>query len=109
MSEVCPKCGAAKKTGPGYYVPNFECGSNVEPFEEIDFNQTPECRIAELTDIVLNMIHDIEDLASNSEGIAGLHKNGDVATWDDLIDGHMKLWLLGLSRAKESVERKWQV
>jgi hypothetical protein len=29
----------------------------------------------------------IDDLVRNSEGIAGLHQNGDVALWDELLTG----------------------
>jgi len=29
----------------------------------------------------------IDDLVRNSEGVAGLHQNGDVAPWDELLTG----------------------
>lgn len=32
-------------------------------------------------------------LAEESEGVAGLHQNGDVATWDELFDGEFSSWL----------------
>lgn len=36
----------------------------------------------------LQRLHtDVEALMADSEGVAGLHHNGDVATWDDLAEG----------------------
>ena len=33
------------------------------------------------------LIFDIKALAAESEGVAGLHQNGDVAPWSDLLEG----------------------
>ena len=33
------------------------------------------------------------DLINESEGVAGLHRNGDVAEWDSLISGNFSAWL----------------
>lgn len=39
----------------------------------------------------------INDLIGESEGVAGLHKNGDIASWGDLLEGgHFEGWLLAL-------------
>jgi hypothetical protein len=39
-----------------------------------------------------------DDLIRNSEGVAGLHLNGDVAPWGDLLEGgNFEEWLLPLS------------
>ncbi len=36
----------------------------------------------------------IDDLVRNSEGVAGLHQNGDVAPWNDLLaGGRFEEWL----------------
>ena len=32
-------------------------------------------------------LQQLDDLIANSEGVAGLHKNGDVADWESLMDG----------------------
>jgi hypothetical protein len=40
----------------------------------------------------------VVSLISESRGVAGLHLNGDVATWDELLaGGYMEEWLLPLS------------
>lgn len=46
-----------------------------------------------------NVLSDIESLQCNSEGVAGLHKNGDIADWNWLEQGwlstdHLKEALL---------------
>lgn len=48
----------------------------------------------ELVEAAERLLHDISDLMANSEGVTGLHKNGDVAPWSDLDeDGHYNPWL----------------
>ena len=32
-------------------------------------------------------LQQLDDLIANSEGVAGLHQNGDVADWESLLDG----------------------
>jgi len=40
------------------------------------------------------LIFDIKALAAESEGVAGLHQNGDVAPWSDLLEeGEFSPWL----------------
>lgn len=34
-----------------------------------------------------NAVNAIRDLMAHSEGVTGLHRNGDVATWEELLDG----------------------
>jgi hypothetical protein len=34
---------------------------------------------------VKRLVQNIGDLASESEGVAGLHRNGDLAPWDELF------------------------
>ena len=41
-------------------------------------------------------IQAVQALIDESEGVAGLHLNGDVATWEDLLDG----WLSDYDIAK---------
>ena len=33
-----------------------------------------------------NAIEAVNDLIDNSEGVSGLHLNGNIATWDELDD-----------------------
>lgn len=40
------------------------------------------------------LVNDLRDLMNQSEGVAGLHNNGDVASWDELLDSPgMSPWL----------------
>lgn len=44
------------------------------------------------------VISDLNDLIDNSEGVVGLHLNGNVATWDSLLSGGgFEEWLGSLS------------
>ena len=41
-------------------------------------------------------------LISNSDGVSGLHKNGEIASWDDLRSGgHFESWLVAFDEALE--------
>jgi hypothetical protein len=40
-----------------------------------------------LRESALNFVRAVETLASESDGIAGLHQNGDLARWDELLHG----------------------
>ncbi|MES3674400.1 hypothetical protein QC589_00435 [Halomonas elongata] len=41
------------------------------------------------------MRNDLNELANSSDGVAGLHLNGDVATWDELFPGgRNEEWLM---------------
>ena len=50
----------------------------------------------ETIEILTTAIIDVIELAENSEGVLGLHRNGDLATWEEL----KKSWLLSLSKAE---------
>lgn len=54
--------------------------------------------IARLVEAAKALRHDIADLVANSEGVAGLHLNGDVAEWGSLLPGGaFGAWLDSLS------------
>ena len=49
----------------------------------------------------------VQDLINNSYGVAGLHLNGDVAPWDELLEGgRFEAWLKDFSRCGKKVEVK---
>lgn len=51
----------------------------------------------------------VADLIDNSDGVAGLHKNGDVATWGELsAGGRYESWLLGFDEASKLIKRDAQ-
>lgn len=63
-------------------------------FEEYDFSkEKPNLDGVKELDKDL-IIRELVDLIEESEGVAGLHANGDIATWDSLIDSG---WLSGLN------------
>jgi hypothetical protein len=51
-----------------------------------------------------SLVSDIEDLARDSEGVAGLHLNGDVTTWSSLMaGGAYQDWLNSVSILSETL------
>ncbi|PTR05381.1 MULTISPECIES: hypothetical protein [unclassified Novosphingobium] len=49
---------------------------------------------------------DIDDLVNHSQGVAGLHMNGDIAEWDSLLPGgSFENWMLSVSDADEVLAR----
>lgn len=49
---------------------------------------------AALLEALDKLVTDLRDLMNASEGVAGLHRNGDVATWDELTrGGKISSWL----------------
>lgn len=44
-------------------------------------------RVGVVTESAARVLHDIDELAANSEGVAGLHMNGKVAEWSEIMDG----------------------
>ena len=56
---------------------------------------------AAMRDALQKVLTDLDALISQSNGVVGLHRNGDVATWSELTDGgRFNEWLsLGHARA----------
>jgi len=49
---------------------------------------------------------DVDDLVNHSQGVAGLHMNGDIAEWDSLLPGgSFGSWLSSVSDADEVLVR----
>ncbi|MCF5912106.1 hypothetical protein [Aeromonas veronii] len=49
---------------------------------------TPAQKLGAMTkqrDVLLEALNGVHGVMSNSEGVAGWHKNGDIATWDELL------------------------
>jgi len=56
--------------------------------------QVPDDRVAELEaecarlrGLLAQLVEEVQDLMEESEGVAGLHRNGDVAPWSELEPG----------------------
>lgn len=49
-----------------------------------------------------NLVSALDDLIASSDGVAGLHRNGDVATWGELTTGgRFEGWLMALDEARD--------
>lgn len=59
----------------------------------------------ELLEALIELVDDINALVSESHGVAGLHRNGDVATWDEILPGGRFEWLGSLERAESAIAK----
>lgn len=59
----------------------------------------------ELLEALSELVDDINALVSESHGVAGLHRNGDVATWDEILPGGRFEWLGSLERAESAIAK----
>ena len=49
------------------------------------------------------LIGALDELIQSSDGVYGLHMNGDYAPWDSLTEGGFcEVWLISLERAREA-------
>ena len=49
-------------------------------------------------------VFDLECLARESDGVAGLHRNGDVAPWDEVLPGgEYEDWLGSIALVKDAL------
>lgn len=47
-------------------------------------------------------IESVRSLINESEGVIGLHLNGDIATWNELENGgYMEEWLINFNEAEK--------
>ena len=54
-----------------------------------------------MTNHLRKVVEAIDNLASESQGVAGLHLNGDLAPWDDLFSGgRCEEWLMCVDDAR---------
>ncbi len=48
----------------------------------------------DLLEALQRLVHDVDDLIGNSEGVYGLHQNGDPSPWLELAEGgRFEAWL----------------
>lgn len=51
------------------------------------------------------LVGDLDGLISQSDGVSGLHLNGDIAQWDELLyGGTYETWLMSLEVARKALE-----
>jgi hypothetical protein len=52
------------------------------------YGLTPADKLAAMTkqrDVLLDALYAVQGVMNSSEGVAGWHKNGDIASWDELL------------------------
>lgn len=61
-------------------------------------------QVARLREALAGVLTDIDALVDQSEGVAGLHLNGDVAPWADLLPGgRYETWLATVADARAAL------
>lgn len=75
---------------------------NNEALREIEALKTAR---TELANALSELVGEIRQLASESCGVAGLHLNGDVATWEEILPGGRFEWLGSLKRAESAIAK----
>ena len=89
------------KCEPFGWVDCPETDEGAIPLYDLDAVQKLEQQRDELLAALKGLVHDIDGLIANSNGVAGLHLNGHVATWEELFDG----WLSELSTAHVAIAK----
>lgn len=65
---------------------------------------------ANCRELLENLVKSLEDLIDSSEGVAGLHLNGDIAYWESLQEGgRYDGWLLSLNEAQKFLREEPKV
>lgn len=69
---------------------------NIEQL--IKDNQRKDLIIQQLKSGIIS----VRELIDNSDGVCGLHLNGDIATWEELQEGgQFEAWLLDFNYAED--------
>lgn len=60
----------------------------------------------ELLEVLKRVVFDLNELSNNSDGVIGLHRNGDIARWSSLRScGFNEGWLLSIDEAEGTIEK----
>lgn len=53
-----------------------------------------------------DLVGAIDDLIMESDGVAGLHLNGDMAPWSELTEGgRFEIWMISLENARKAISK----
>ena len=70
--------------------------------DEYQYEYLDKSDLADIIFFLRKGVLAVEQLIKESDGIAGLHNNGDTAYWVELLeDGEYDAWLKDLSKAIE--------
>lgn len=70
--------GARPELGP--FSITLQRAEGLTPVEKLD-------AMTKQRDVLLEALNGVLGVMNNSEGVAGWHKNGDIATWDEVLPG----------------------
>lgn len=83
---------------------------SMEIRELLEENESLKARVSEMEQskfmtsiphVFEELVNSLNDLIDSSHGVAGLHLNGDVAPWDELLSGgRFEEWLMSLDDAR---------
>jgi hypothetical protein len=74
------------------------CGAILTRYAHPTIKPVPDTKAHELLNLLLD---DLDALVDNSEGVAGLHLNGDIASWESLREGgRFETWLMRMDEAR---------
>ena len=59
----------------------------------------------ELLEALRALLNDVDDLMSESAGVAGLHLNGDIAPWSELEEGGRFERISSISQARTAIAK----
>lgn len=79
--------------------------SDPEQLAEALSNASLIAAAPELLEALIELVGEIEQLASESRGVAGLHLNEDVATWEEILPGGRFERLGSLERAESAIAK----
>lgn len=94
------RCGASRYAAIG----GFD-RSDPEQLAEALANARLIAAAPELLEALEALVDDINALVSESHGVAGLHRNGDVATWDEILPGGRFERISGLELAESVIAK----
>lgn len=73
---------------------NFDCGEFIEEdrsgqeyHDLVEKSESARNELIEEIEKLAKGLRAVESLIGESEGVAGYHKNGDIATWEELRTG----------------------
>lgn len=82
-----------------------ECKLTQAQVDRMLVNSTQmDANITTLAEDAARVLHDIDDLVANSEGVTGLHMNGEVAEWSAIMDGgSFGAWLCSVETLRNTL------
>ncbi|MFM5873954.1 hypothetical protein ACET5X_00870 [Aeromonas veronii] len=68
--------GARPELGP--FIITLQRTEGITPVEKLE-------AMTKQRDVLLEALNGVQGVMNNSQGVTGWHKNGDIATWDELL------------------------